>query len=280
MQCLVAGQGEVGTALATVLRDAHDVTVYDPYKYDDTTLPSAIVEVDVLHICFPFKNADTFFKDVHHYTRFLRPEAVTVIHSSVPVGTTRSLGGRVVHSPIHGVHPNLAQGIRTFVKFVGGMDAGAVEMVRQCFAACGVLATIARDPETSELSKLCCTLQYGIGIIANKCIHDLCELHGADFNEVYTYWNTQYNIGYRFLGMSHVCRPVLEYHEGAIGGHCVIPNAKLLPGPLSSFLLNMDGLQSQGLIERLAMGTLTENQFLKLEIERLTNKLVACGGAP
>lgn len=275
MKCFVAGHGEVGTAVAEVLRRAHEVVVFDPYKYDDTE-PS-LADVDVLHICFPCKDQATFVAYVRNYTRFLRPEAVTIIHSTVPIGTTRAIGGRVVHSPIHGVHPNIDKGILTFIKLVGGCDAGAVEVAVRCLQDCNVLAVRASNPESSELSKLCCTLQYGINIIVNKCIHDLCELHGADFSEVYTYWNTQYNIGYRFLGMSHVERSVLDYHEGQIGGHCVIPNAKLLPGPLSEFLLRMNDLQGVGLIERIMMGSLSENEFLRLEVERLKKRLEANG---
>ena len=43
-----------------------------------------------------------------------------------------------------------------------------------------------------------------------------------------TKFNHTYNEGYKKLGKTYVVRPVL-YPTDKIGGHCIIPNAKLLP---------------------------------------------------
>jgi hypothetical protein len=59
-------------------------------------------------------------------------------------------------------------------------------------------------------------------------INSLCDEMGLGFEEVMTEWNQEYNEGYKKLGMDHVVRPVLNPPEGSIGGHCIIPNAKLL----------------------------------------------------
>ena len=56
----------------------------------------------------------------------------------------------------------------------------------------------------------------------------LCDEHNLDFMEVMTKYNNTYNEGYTKLGKLNVVRPVL-YPTDKIGGHCVIPNAKLLP---------------------------------------------------
>ena len=42
-----------------------------------------------------------------------------------------------------------------------------------------------------------------------------------------TVFNTSYNEGYKKLGKNNVVRPVL-YPTEKIGGHCVVPNAKIL----------------------------------------------------
>ena len=61
----------------------------------------------------------------------------------------------------------------------------------------------------------------------------MCGEMGLSFEEVMTEWNKDYNNGYKKLDMDHVVRPVLTppaflRPDGAIGGHCIIPNAKLL----------------------------------------------------
>src|SRR5207248_2966594 len=62
----------------------------------------------------------------------------------------------------------------------------------------------------------------------------LCENTNINFDEAVTDFNTTYNQGYVKLGKKNVVRPVLSAPKGAIGGHCVIPNAKLLKKYLKS----------------------------------------------
>ena len=58
-----------------------------------------------------------------------------------------------------------------------------------------------------------------------------------DFDLVYTQANRTYNEGYEKLGKSEVKRPVLKHYPGSIGGHCIIPNAKILNDSLADLLL-------------------------------------------
>jgi hypothetical protein len=219
---LVIGRGEVGTALSEVLNcESWDIR-------DNTSLPSC----DILHICFPY--SATFVEDVKRYGDKLEP-AATIIHSTVPVGTTRQCAD--VHSPIHGKHPNLQEGIRTFVKYVGAVDEVSQGLACKSLLRAGITVELADSPEETELSKILCTTQFGLHVVIAKEVQRECEKYGVSFEKVYERWNAHYNAGYERLGMSHVRRSVLKPMDGKLGGHCVIPNAKLLDSWLTNTLL-------------------------------------------
>lgn len=209
---LVIGLGEVGEALQKILRcDGHD-PIKEIYNEDG--------EYDVLHIAFPF--SETFIDDVKKYeTQF--KSGLTIIHSTVPLGTTDALGA--VHSPIRGPHPHLVQGIETFVKYFGGARA---EEAAEYFKALSIGCTCVPNAKTTEALKLWDTTQYGIMILLNKQIMKFCEETGTDFGIIYGHANQTYNEGYNALGRPEVIRPYLNFVPGPIGGHCVLPNAGLL----------------------------------------------------
>lgn len=212
MRAIIVGNGEVGKSLYEVLKDHHEIAIRG---IEEVKLP----ETEILNICFPYVNAREFKKYVRRYQKMYRP-LVTIIHSTVPVGTCRKL--KAVHSPIHGKHPHLAEGIRTFVKYVGGGDPLAVKFLKDAGIKTKVVGL-----EESELSKILCTTNYGWQIIFMKEVKRICDELKLNFDEVYG-WNKYYNEGYEALGMGQFHRPVLAYTEGKIGGHCVIPNCKFL----------------------------------------------------
>lgn len=212
---VIVGAGEIGRALYNVLDGPYDVFLRDK---EDLYVDS----VDVLHICFP--PSKEFNEYVKQYIEQYKPK-VTIVHSSTPVGTCDELG--VVHSPVRGVHPSLEDGIRTFVKYFGGKDA---RIAANFFGNIGVKTKCFKEARTTEAAKLWSTTQYGWNIVLEKEIHAWCVENGLDFDDVYTEFNQSYNKGYTELGMEHVIRPVLKHVEGEIGGHCIIPNARLLGG--------------------------------------------------
>ncbi|MES2437362.1 MAG: hypothetical protein V4519_05130 [Patescibacteria group bacterium] len=211
---IVVGLGEVGGAVREVLGcDGHD-----PYK-------GVIAEghYDVMHIAIPYNPAHYDFAAlINEYKTKFTPDLI-IIHSTVPLGTSRGLNA--VHSPIRGVHPHLAKGIRTFVKFFGGERA---EEAAALFEAKGVKTKCTSRQEDTEAAKLWDTTQYGVMILLNKEIHAYCEENGLDFDIVYKEFNASYNEGYQELGRKEVVRPYLKYMDGPIGGHCVVQNSHLL----------------------------------------------------
>ena len=211
----ILGYGEVGQAIAGLYED---VMICDPYKgYNDN-----MNDLDLLNVCIPFSN--TFVNDVKNIIDKNKPKHI-VIHSTIPVGTTESIGKNVTHSPVRGLHPNLLRGLKTFVKYVGGGDS---EWYAQHLTSIGVEVEVVKNSMTSELAKLADTTYYGICIAFTSDMKKLCDEHNLDFDQVMTRYNQSYNEGYTKLGKSYVVRPILHPTD-KIGGHCIIPNAKLLP---------------------------------------------------
>ncbi len=90
---------------------------------------------------------------------------------------------------------------------------------------------------TSEALKLWDTTQYGWMIVLNKEIKKWCDENGLDFEVIYTEANKSYNEGYQKLGRPEVMRPYLKYMSGKVGGHCIVPNCRLLNSEIAKFIL-------------------------------------------
>lgn len=207
MTSLIIGAGEVGKGLHKVI--GGKIMDKEPVKG----------EFDIIHICFPYSK--NFSLEVTKYQLMFKPK-FTVIHSTVPVGTSKKLNA--IHSPIRGVHPFMAKGIKTFVKYVGGKGS---EIIGKIFKDKGLKVRILKDSDTTEALKLWDTSIYGRLILLNKEIYEWCEKHKVDFNIVYTEASKSYNEGYVKLGRPEVVRPWLKHMEGKLGGHCIYENSLL-----------------------------------------------------
>lgn len=215
MKTIIVGMGEIGTALAAVLQQ------YKPEFIDpERGFFSSSMTCDYLHICIPY--TDSFVEVVEGYKTLHQPKYV-VVHSTVPVGTCEELGA--IHSPIRGLHPNLEAGIRTFVKFIGGTN---VSEVADYFRRAGLRVMLFDNAGTTEAFKLFDTEYYRACLEFAHRVKRYCEEQGLNFHEVYTLGNQTYNEGYVVLGHPEYVRPVLQPIMTAIGGHCVLPNAKLI----------------------------------------------------
>ena len=147
-----------------------------------------------------------------------------------------------------GVHPNLEEGIRTFVKYFGGKAAW---VPAEEFKKLGIDVHYTATAKTTEALKLWDTTQYGILITLQKEIYAYCKRNQVDFSQVYTHANQTYNEGYTKLGKPEVVRPFLDQQDGPIGGHCVIPNANILR------------VQEIGVIMKMLNSMLEVNAFLE-----------------
>jgi hypothetical protein len=220
-QHLVVGAGEVGRAIAEVLDcEARDVDGHRDEK------------VGTLHIAFGW--SDSFVAAVIGYRDRYRPDLV-VIHSTVPVGTSRRLDA--VHSPVRGRHPHLADSLRTFVKFVAGPGAdNAAEQMNDH----GVDTVVVPDQETTEAGKLWELLMFGLAVAQQKEMYRWCEERGADPAIAYAQFAETYNDGYERLGLPQLRRRIITPTAGQIGGHCVIPMSELVDHELAELLLKLN----------------------------------------
>lgn len=228
---LVIGLGQVGRAVFEVLLESgKPVTGVDVAALEMTDL------FDVIHCCIPYNQS---FEHVlnNYISKYLMPNGLVIIHSTVPVGTSENLSA--VHSPIRGVHPHLAVGIKTFTKFFGGPRAAEASTYFHdiCPTQCTPLA------RNTEALKLWDTTYYGWNILFEKFVHKYCAKHGLDFDIVYRAANETYNAGYFELDKTNVQRPVLTHVAGPIGGHCVLPNAWLLDSVVADILLEYGNQQ-------------------------------------
>lgn len=226
----ILGYGEVGQAIASLYEKAP--LVCDLERNDFTALKEECL--DVLHVCMPY--SDTFVDLVAAHIRAYARQAVVIIHATVPPGTTEAVraqagdnGIGVVHSPVRGVHPNLAAGLTTFVKYVGADAPAAGEYAAAHLETLGMATAILYKSRTTELMKLLDTTYYGLCIAFHAYAAALCEEERVNMDMVMKHANLSYNKGYRSLKKPTVVRPVLyPPKDGKIGGHCVVPNALLL----------------------------------------------------
>lgn len=218
MKTLIIGRGEVGNALVKVLAP------YSPDTLDKLDVAqdkaSLASTYEIMHICFPYSG--DFKGEVMEYQAHYKP-IFTVIHSTVPVGTSSSL--RAIHSPVRGIHPFLEQGLRTFVKFIGGPEASKVA---DYFRRAGLRIMLFDRQEVTELAKLLETESYRANIEFAKYAKQQADFYGVSYHEAYTLQALSYNEAYQRLGYPEFTRPVLQAIDGPIGGHCVMANKELI----------------------------------------------------
>lgn len=223
----ILGFGEVGQAMAKFYPKSR-------LRIKDLKRDDGLREVEILHVCLPWSK--NFVEISKKIIKEIKPK-LTIIHSTVPVGTTKKIGGMVVHSPIRGIHPNLYKGIRTFVKYIGANNKKAGEMAKKHLESLGITTKLYTSSTTTEALKLWDTTQYAWMILLNKEIKKWCDKKGIDFKAVYEQANKTYNEGYQKLGRPEVVRSYLKYMPGKIGGHCLIPNCEILDSEIAEHIL-------------------------------------------
>lgn len=211
MKSAVIGLGETGRPLFELLQEHYgsEITGIDiPNKVKDA--------FSVLNICIPYSGK--FVNIVEEYQERFTP-AVTIIHSTVPIGTTAKLKN-AVHSPILGQHHNMKHCLRSFPKWVGGK----LNKKASSYLESAGFQTITRNtPEETEALKLMCLAKYGMSIAFAQYQKEICDTYKFSYDDVLT-WDRYYN---EYVS-KELKRPVLSPPGDKIGGHCVIQNTKIL----------------------------------------------------
>lgn len=227
MRSLVIGMGEVGQGVFKVLQGQEKYVLArdkDPLVISD--------KIDALHICIPY--SDSFKNAVSSYVKLYSPKLV-IVYSTVPIGTCEEL--QVVHSPVEGKHPAIGLSIQNMARWVGSSNE---KMLKEAIKFWEKYVPVRNVPSASftEWLKMRSTSKYGINLVWAQYEAEVCEELGMDFVAVKQF-DVDYNNLYQRLGMLQFQRYLLDPPEGKIGGHCVVPNAKLLNKQFPNALLEM-----------------------------------------
>ena len=232
---VVVGLGEVGKPLFELISRCHEavgVDISPPTKEVDG--------VDVLHVCFPFQIED-FVGETARYIKLFDP-GLTIVNSTVAVGTTRAIGQRtgtaVAYSPVRGKHAQMLADLFRYTKFVGAADRFSARQAATHFESIGLKTKILSSPEAVELAKLSETTFFGLMIAWAQEVERYADRIGQDYGEIVSFYE---EIGFF---------PPVKYFPGIIGGHCVMPNIELLMRLENSEILKAIQSSNKKKIER------------------------------
>jgi acetyltransferase-like isoleucine patch superfamily enzyme len=225
MKTLIVGMGEIGTALNEVLSEE-----YPTQTYDIKCQSVVIHPVEIMHICFPY--TEDFIQAVEKYIDSARPR-YTVIHSTIPVGTTEKIKRKgLFHSPVRGKHPNIKKGLLNYIKYISydvvNLDFPKLDKVRQYFEKVGIVTKVYPDFRVTELMKLLALARYGVYIAFAKEQERLCNTFGLQYHDVVNEYEETRNEGLSRVGTSFLSQPILYPFNDFVGGHCVVENMGLL----------------------------------------------------
>lgn len=232
---VVVGLGEVGKPILELI-SKH----YDAVGVDVSPPVERIERVDFLHICYPFQIKD-FVGETARYIKLFKP-ALTIVNSTVGVGTTRAVaertGSAVVNSPVRGKHTRMLDELRLYTKFVGAMDPATGQHAAKHFELVGLKTKILSSPEATELAKLAETTFFGLMIAWAQEVERYCDQSGQDYDEIVSFYEE-----IKFF-------PPVKYFPGIIGGHCVVPNIEILSKFNDSVILEAIQASNRMKIER------------------------------
>lgn len=218
---VVVGLGEVGKPILEIASAFHNTV-----GVDLVPLAHRPEHVDVLHVCYPYQIAE-FVAETARYIDLFKP-ALTIINSTVNIGTTRAIaertGSPVVYSPVRGKHARMIGDLRSYVKFIGSMNQESAHKAVEHFESLGLKTKMLSSPEAAELAKLTETTYFGLLIAWAQEVERYCDRWNQNYDEVASFWEE-----IKYL-------PAVTFFPGIIGGHCVMPNIAILsqsdPSPI------------------------------------------------
>jgi len=225
---LVLGLGEVGRPLYEILIESGTFSVFaldrDENKMKEANAHEPRGVVDVMHVCIPYYDREEFVGAVLNYMKKFNPK-ITIINSTVPPGTTREIkirsGFYIAHSPVRGVHKSrehMKWEIKRWTKYVGGADTKSTELASEHFKKLGLKVKVLKSSMETELAKLFETTYRAWMIACFQEMHRISRRFNADFDQIVDFLEDTHRVRFD--------RPPM--FPDVIGGHCLIPNVKLL----------------------------------------------------
>jgi UDP-N-acetyl-D-mannosaminuronate dehydrogenase len=226
---LIVGLGEVGRPIFELIKESGEYDVYgldlDKAKMKTLEQTSWPKNVDIMHVCLPCSNKGKFITIVRDYMEKFRPK-LTIINSTVPPETSTALSktsneAQIAYSPIRGVHKGddyMKWEIKRWTKYIGGTTKQAAEAARRHFEKVGMKTKVLTSSTETELAKLYETTYRAWMISCFQEMHRIAMHFNANFDDAVDFLEDTHR--------TRLDRPVM--FPGEIGGHCLIPNAKLL----------------------------------------------------
>ena len=226
---LITGLGEVGLSLFELLKESNKFEVYcwdiNKKKIQDIQNDNLSKKIDVLYICYRCINQEDFINITIEYIVQFKPK-LTIIHSTVPPGTTNKIheligDSNVVHSPIRGMHystETMKRDLLFWTKYIGGVNEESALMANKHFKDLGLKTKILKSSIDTELAKLFETTYRAWMIACFQEFHRISRTFGADFDQITDFLDDTHRVRFD--------RPV--QFPDVIGGHCLISNSELL----------------------------------------------------
>ena len=246
---LIVGLGEIGGTVYSVLDESNKFDIYgidaDKKKMEEYPTKEPLNQtnkLDVMHICIPVPNKNKFIEITKGYIQKYNPK-LTIINSTVPIGTTLELykqcGGLIAHSPCRGVHKNkeyMKKEFSRWTKYVGGATPEAGKAAEDHFILAGLKTKQLTNCSDTEFAKLFETTYRTWMIVFFQKMNQLARKHSSlnpdlkiDFDETVDFIEDTHRV--------RTDRPVM--FPDAIGGHCLLPNSKLMLEELEPEMLKL-----------------------------------------
>ena len=225
---VVVGIGEIGKPILKLLSKDNIVVGFDLNSdlMDERKFERyQNLKTSFLHIAIPVTGK--FINNVLKLCKKFQPECI-VIHSTIKPGITEELQGKlpipVIYSATRGVHKNMLKDLKRYTKFfaicsISPRKQWAISSFSKKMKLCGIKTKKMSRPITLELAKIICDTSY-LGWLVNyaQVSNLIAKNYDVNYDEM---WSFSDEI-HKFLGN----RP--KMYPGYIGGHCVIPNLKLI----------------------------------------------------
>jgi len=237
---VVAGLGEIGNPILKLFSKESLTVGYDIneklinkklfLKYEN-------IPTRFLHICIPFNKK--FLENTKSLYKKFRPEII-VIHSTISPGTTKKIQSKlpipVIYSATRGTHRRMFSDLKRYTKFFSLESKAprakwASSNFQKLMKNCKVKTKKMTNPMTLELAKIVVDTSYYGWLINYAQLSNMIAIeNGINYDEM---WSFSDEI-HKFLGN----RP--KMYPGLIGGHCVIPNLKLMHNQTLDLIKNIN----------------------------------------
>lgn len=213
---VVIGLGETGKPLYEIIKESGQNVIgvdVQPVKIEEP--------VEIMHICLRADDEKWLIDVIKSYSDQYNPKIIC-IHSTVVPGVSKKVqeltGKPVAHSPVKGIHKRMKEDLKYYTKYIGSDDVATAHKVAEHLSKAGLKTKTCDSFAKTEWLKPLETTYYGVLIGWAQEVYRLSKEKGFDFND-YQDWNKE-------IEARGVPRPQMT--PGIIGGHCVMPNIKIL----------------------------------------------------